>query len=263
MKQYYTIGEIANMLGIGIDAIRFYEKKGLVHPHKNTETHYRYYSMHNILELLDIIYYRELDLSIADITSIFQTGNKDQMKVLLEEKRLEAQRRMRYEKQLIKKIEYIEEIYEKLDEQNGIKVVTFPKTYVLSKSSEKDEIMKSQLAKLSKDEFVLSSLYSTYHVESLEAQELYITMNASVMKDFPAMKKKKELLALNRCIYTVIQMHDTFLQQDMILPLIKYAKDHELQIEPLLYVHEVPLTSYMDANNYYAELFLPIADKNA
>lgn len=262
MKQSYTIGEVSNMLGIGIDAIRFYEKKGLVHPQKNPVTQYRYYSMHNILELLDVIYYRELDLSLSDITSILQTGDKDSMKALLAEKRKQAERRMRYEKQLIKKLEYIEGIYDHLDKQSGIEVITVPKTYVLSKSSEKDEIMRSQLANLSKDEFVLSSLYATYHVERLEAQELYITMNASVMKDFPSMKKKKELLPLKDCIYTVVQMKEASLQREDILPLLQFADEHHYTYHPLLYVHEVPMTSYMDANNTYAEIFLPILNKN-
>ena len=62
MKTYYTISEIGKLLGLTTDAIRFYEKKGLVHPKLHPHNHYRMYHLDNVLELLDIIYYRHLDI---------------------------------------------------------------------------------------------------------------------------------------------------------------------------------------------------------
>ena len=56
MKTYYTISEIGKLLGLTTDAIRFYEKKGLVHPKLHPHNHYRMYHLDNVLELLDIIY---------------------------------------------------------------------------------------------------------------------------------------------------------------------------------------------------------------
>ena len=32
----FSISQVAQMLGLGIDAVRFYEKKGLVHPQGQT-----------------------------------------------------------------------------------------------------------------------------------------------------------------------------------------------------------------------------------
>ena len=37
LKQQFTISQVAQMLGLGIDAVRFYEKKGLVHPQINPD----------------------------------------------------------------------------------------------------------------------------------------------------------------------------------------------------------------------------------
>lgn len=54
----YKISQIAKLLGLSSDTIRFYEKKGLVHPSVNPDNQYREYDLDNILELLDIIYYR-------------------------------------------------------------------------------------------------------------------------------------------------------------------------------------------------------------
>ena len=38
MERMYSISQVARMLGLGIDAVRFYEKKGLVHPQVNRRT---------------------------------------------------------------------------------------------------------------------------------------------------------------------------------------------------------------------------------
>ena len=35
MDRMFSISQVAQMLGLGIDAVRFYEKKGLVHPQVN------------------------------------------------------------------------------------------------------------------------------------------------------------------------------------------------------------------------------------
>ena len=86
MDRKYTISEMGKLLGLSNDAIRFYEKKGLVHPSVNEENHYRYYTMTNMLELLDVIYYRHLDLTIADICKFSETMNPVEMMELLKEK---------------------------------------------------------------------------------------------------------------------------------------------------------------------------------
>ena len=65
MKKYSTISEISKLLGLSTDTIRFYEKKGLVHPHVNPENNYRMYTLMNVLELLDVIYYRHLDFPLS------------------------------------------------------------------------------------------------------------------------------------------------------------------------------------------------------
>ena len=40
----YKISQIAKLLGLSSDTIRFYEKKGLVHPSVNPDNQYREYS---------------------------------------------------------------------------------------------------------------------------------------------------------------------------------------------------------------------------
>lgn len=257
-KQTYTIGEVASMLRIGVDAIRFYERKGLVHPQKNEENRYRVFTMNNILELLDVIYYRELDMSISEISTILHSGTKSSMKTLLKEKRENAQRRLLFEQQLIKKIRHIEQIYEMIETNSEISVRQFPKTWIMRHGEEKDEIMKSQVQSFTKDQFVMSSVFYSYRVEKQEMQDLYITMEQSILEEFNMTWEKCEELKLGTCIYKIVKMEQSVLEKENLKEMFQYAKDHNFQYEDEIYVHEIPLTSYIDEHNYFAEIYLPV-----
>lgn len=258
MKQTYTIGEVASMLRIGIDAIRFYERKGLVHPQKDESNKYRIFTMNNILELLDVIYYRELDMSISEISSILHSGTKSSMQKLLKEKRENAQRRILFERQLIKKIQHIENIYEMIDTSREVGIRQFPKTWIMRQGYKKDEIMKSQIENFTKDQFVMSSVFYSYHIEKQEMQNLYITMEQSIMEEFDMSWSQCEELKLGTCIYKVVKMEKNILEKDELKDMFQYAQEHRYEYEEEIYVHEIPLTSYMDECNYFAEIYLPV-----
>ena len=63
----YTIHEVAALLNISTDAIRLYEKEGLVTPTRNPENGYRYYDTEQIHRIMGICLYRKLNVSIAEI----------------------------------------------------------------------------------------------------------------------------------------------------------------------------------------------------
>ena len=39
----YKIGEAARLLGLSTEALRYYERKGLIVPHKDSVSNYRYF----------------------------------------------------------------------------------------------------------------------------------------------------------------------------------------------------------------------------
>ncbi len=65
-----NIQELERITGITRQNIRFYEKKGLVHPPRNAANNYREYTQENVRTLQIIKALRRLDLSIDDIHKI-------------------------------------------------------------------------------------------------------------------------------------------------------------------------------------------------
>ena len=258
MNNTYTIGEVASMLGITIDAIRFYEKKGLVHPQVNPKNKYRLFTIANILELLDVIYYREFDLSISEIRSVLQSGTKESMQCMLKEKKDEAKQRIKYETEMIQKIEYLENIFQIFNQKYEIQIKSFPKTRILSQHHQKEEMMKSQISDFNKDCFVMSCLYSSYDLYDGSLKDLYMTIEEETMIHLDIEYDQFELLSLNQCLYAVVPFKNTTLNQSVLTDLLEYAKTYHLECENTVYVHEIPLTAYSDQSTYYAELYLPI-----
>lgn len=77
----YTIKELAEKTGIIPNAIRFYEKKGLICP-KRTESNYRVYETEDVARLEQILLYRKMGFSIVDIKELLDK-NADAMEQLV------------------------------------------------------------------------------------------------------------------------------------------------------------------------------------
>lgn len=67
------------MLGISADAIRLYEKEGLVHPTRNPGNGYRYYNFQEIQRVMGISLYRQLGIGINKIRQLVQQQSFDEV----------------------------------------------------------------------------------------------------------------------------------------------------------------------------------------
>ena len=66
----YTIKQIADLAGVTTRTLRYYDQLGLLKPAEIGENDYRYYDHDNLLQLQQVLFFRELDLSLKEILSI-------------------------------------------------------------------------------------------------------------------------------------------------------------------------------------------------
>ena len=66
MQEYFKIGELSRLYGIGVDSLRYYEKIGILKPTRS-ESGYRHYSIRDIWKLNLIRDLRALDFSMEQI----------------------------------------------------------------------------------------------------------------------------------------------------------------------------------------------------
>ena len=72
----YTIGQIAQRTGIGIETIRFYERKGLIDEPPRKESGYRQYSEDAIARLMFIQQAKTLGFSLREINELLSLRKK-------------------------------------------------------------------------------------------------------------------------------------------------------------------------------------------
>lgn len=78
MKTMFSIGETAKLMGISVQALRYYSKRGVLLPsYVNPETGYRYYSSSQFHLINRIKNLQNLGMSLADIADILRSGNTD------------------------------------------------------------------------------------------------------------------------------------------------------------------------------------------
>ncbi|MEG0326797.1 MAG: methyltransferase domain-containing protein [Cellulosilyticaceae bacterium] len=77
MGKQYSIKEVARLLGINANKIRFYEKKGLINPERGEANDYRYFSDEEVIKLHSILLYRVLGLSVKDIEGLLKNTTKE------------------------------------------------------------------------------------------------------------------------------------------------------------------------------------------
>jgi len=65
-----TIGKVANLTGIGVETIRFYEKRGLIDAPPRTESGYRQYPKSTVARVRFIRHAKELGFTLREIREL-------------------------------------------------------------------------------------------------------------------------------------------------------------------------------------------------
>ncbi|WP_195267686.1 MerR family transcriptional regulator [Eubacterium sp. 1001713B170207_170306_E7] len=106
------INEVASMLRLSADSIRFYEKKGIIHPERQSDNHYRKYSMDDIRTLYDSRIFLNMGFTLAEIVEIFSDYSEEDICRHLREKRKVITEERRREEMALYKIDRLLEAAE-------------------------------------------------------------------------------------------------------------------------------------------------------
>lgn len=202
MKDYYTIGEISRLYGIGADSLRYYEKMGAIRP-KRGENGYRYYSMKDIYRLniiRDLLY---LGFSMEQISVYLNRQDLSSSLALFEQAVLEIQRKKaeleEMEKVIKKRLERIRGFGGRLWQDGaqaceGPRIVEYPQRDCLrlDRKARKDEEL----------DFLLTSLYRSCQEGILDFGD-HIRGGIMHMEDI-----EKEIWGLYHGVFLLLEKED-------------------------------------------------------
>ncbi|MFJ5564948.1 MerR family transcriptional regulator [Lysinibacillus xylanilyticus] len=204
----YTIGQVANFLGVSRDTLKFYEEKELVKPKQNMENGYRKYSHFDIYDITTVNFYREIDIEIKKIQELRKSKSIEGIHSILEEKEQEVLQEIEYKKLLLKKLQIVKEDCEKIKQFLGQYIVKEMKPLEIKGEiehftayDEYDTLKKN--ADSLKKAVTLTSLRRvvSFNEEGMIEDKFIIVRK---VKD-PVEEIEGEILSHPKCIYTIME----------------------------------------------------------
>lgn len=99
MKKY-TVQQLSDMAGVTVRTLHHYDEIGLLQPYERSEKGYRYYAREQLLQLQQIMLYRELDIPLKAIKVILDSDDYDVIQSLEEHKQQFIEKRRQMDKLL-------------------------------------------------------------------------------------------------------------------------------------------------------------------
>ncbi|MEJ2011512.1 MAG: MerR family transcriptional regulator [Anaerolineales bacterium] len=94
----YSVSQLAELAGVSVRTLRYYDQIGLLRPARRTSGGYRRYGRAELLRLQQILLYRELELPLAEIAAMLDRHDFDPLQALRQHRASLEQRRGRLER---------------------------------------------------------------------------------------------------------------------------------------------------------------------
>ncbi len=168
----YTILKLGKLAGVSTRTLRFYDEIGLLTPGRITEGGYRVYGEKEIDKLQQILFFRELDMSLTDIKTLLASPSFDRLQALNSHLSALKQRRKRLDG-LIANVE---------------KTILHEKGSVIMSDKEKFEAFKKDMIRENEEKY-------GHEVREKYGNQKVDESNAKMMKLTPEQYEKLQLLS--------------------------------------------------------------------
>lgn len=99
----FQIGEISRFFGVPASTLRYWEDMGVLNPRKDSENHYREYTIEDLMTISDVIFYKNLGLQLKQIRGM-ESATPEQHNRLFMEKLSELEQQQKLLQQRIEKL---------------------------------------------------------------------------------------------------------------------------------------------------------------
>lgn len=83
----YTVSQVAHLAGVSVRTLHHYDEIGLLRPPARSPAGYRLYRQADLLRLQQILFYREMDMPLAEIRQVLDDPDFDPVAALHEHRR--------------------------------------------------------------------------------------------------------------------------------------------------------------------------------
>lgn len=269
MKKTFTPAEIRHLLGISRSAIRYYRDKGLISVKKNEDNGYSYYGGSDLLELIDVSFYRNcLDSNADEIRELIFSSSPEEIQQHYKHCIADFKERIRRQQENLElMIAFEERVQSALEMMDRVKEISwyepiyFYYPNVNGFQNDCDVDIHSPLFSVSywSGEFSVENGEAVYHETSLMLDERYRSY-LNLNEKFPDMRMR--ILSQGRFLYTSFCSEKPLDDPAPMERLLAYAEEHGYTLSG-----EHGFVSYLftfrrnDRRCHCYDAFLPIRTK--
>ena len=122
---YLTIKDIARLLRVTTETIRFYERKNIITPKRSKYNDYRYFDQIDIRKLFDLKTYQELGFSVSEVAAVFSKSSETDLNDMLEVQADILKRKMVQQAQAISRMQHVQQAIELYQQYHDQFFITF------------------------------------------------------------------------------------------------------------------------------------------
>lgn len=267
-KQEYRIGDVAEIVGLSRDALRFYEKKGVITSQKK-ENGYRYYSENDIYRLMYVLYQRKMNTSLEEIGGLVMEGTTPpNLKVWARQRIAEETAKMRCHQQAVTRLKLIERDLNAIESSKDVcRVKRFPKGYIMGKCDSLQEGLKEWFRLAARGAGLdMSYFYNvlTYTPEKglvQEGTQLLLYRGIEPYLDPEIDLAECPLTEEMDCIYSVVESSQPLPDEAVYRRMALWGRDQGMKPGSRLYANDMMSFFKSDTITYCLELYLPVETK--
>lgn len=264
MTPHYKIGEISAMLNITPETLRFYEKKGLVTPDKSPENGYRTYALPDIYRLLDIIFYRRLDIGLEDIRQLLTHDDLPAIQQLLAEKKSTVEQKIQQLHLTLKKLEATERSWQQIPHLlNQYVLESFPPAYQIAEQATACDSILPDISLFSQEHFELGMLLQPLTLVEgswIEGSHWQIVLDCQLADELGLTEQLKDLprLSYDQCFRTIVRMEDGGSFHPSVQRLYEHLTAHGYRLKDTISYDYLCSAIENDQMVYYYNLYAPV-----
>ncbi|HJB08182.1 MAG TPA: MerR family transcriptional regulator [Candidatus Enterocloster faecavium] len=262
----YQIGDVAKIVGLSCDALRFYEKKGIIKARKK-ENGYRCYSQEDLYKLMYIVYHRKMNASLEEIDGIL---GKDVKEGLLKDHVMhrlkEEEEELRRHYQAIARLRLVAQDLDSIENSLGnFSFQNFPEGYVVDRCDSQEDGVKEWF-RISAGESGLDMTYfynvfSYSEEEGLSHKETQMIVYKKVADCLNLKEAGENLICRTTekrpCIYCVIRSEHVCPEKELVEQMREWAISQGDKPQETVYVNAMMTVFIGEKLNHYLEIYIP------
>lgn len=218
----YKINEVAKLLNVSSELLRYYERMGLIKPKRNPGG-YRYYDKEDINLLLGILRYKKMNFTLAETAKLLYENDYSQTWRAYEAAKHRSEYEIKKQQAILKNISFI------VDEWKNIEA-----NYMILKKEKSEKIVRISMIE---DEHIIDKHFS--HAQKQMIELLPVSFISPLIRkedhriEFGYAIRADDLQALEGIIYDEYEVFD---YQECVTTIVKTIGKNRLSNESLTFL---------------------------